>query len=857
MGVRLTGTHNSFLGDNYKVEIIDKSGGGSGLFTFSGDGYDITPVGEPRNPHKVFNPSQCSFTMQVDPSNSAHNSFVDDLKNAPENRFYIKAYHNGFLDFAGPVKMDAVNYQDVPQVYDFTIVASDGISGTSGIDYSDDGTAYTGRATYMEHIINVLQKLGVDDLYGGDDAVTIVVNWYADEMPNIGIDNPWDMSNVEHELFIERGEDGSPGFMKCMEVLHILLQPWHACLRYGQGRYWIEQIGERVEATFVGWTYSLDGTLRQIQTFNLDSLVEQNKANWKNSKFSMRDRNYNFLPALREVQVNYTFDEEYTPYSKDVSWNAGTSGETCGPQTSVGNHPDNIIIRVKGLLRMKTLIDPTEHTANGFKVHRYYFKMKIKLLTTASPGPAYTEYEREIDRASFYNLNTKEGRWGAEGESKYIDFASPAISEWNNGTNVYMPIVFETKALNVTVPTTIHQVCFVADGQRDVNGDLLDPLNYDLEWAFENVVVTVVDAEAGEGKAVQKTDKLKGVSNTDNTAVVKIDTILGDKRSQKNSILVYNGTEYVPPTNWGVGGAGTHDSILKLLMDEILALRTQPLEVANMNITGSGYTMLTTGRYIWNGKYFLFDIGTKNSQRNSMIGDYFGLAKVPTTSVKSNILIINKIDTFATRQADGGKIDIPPPPNEGISVIDAIIQEGDTVTALSIPAATYNYFRTGDIVEVRDPGTGLKQKFTVSADVNQGDTSISVISTAALVGLGEESKVIFDWAYESGQTYNETKERYEFFSVDNANVSPGATELVITQFALPPAATPIEQARKRLRIQRNGVFLRMIEDVSTYTGQQPLRVFSYNPTTSKILLHATTPVGTWDEFDCWAFEIVK
>jgi len=856
MAVRLTGIHNSYYGDVYKIEIIDTSGGGGGVFTIRGDGYDITPVGEPSNPHKIFNPSTCSFTMLVDPRNSGHISFVEDLKSSPKNRFFIKAYHNGNLDFAGPVTMNGVTYEDVPSEYDLNIVASDGISGLSGIDYNDAGVAYTGRVTYMEHIINCLNKIGVNDLYGSTDALTVVFNWYANEMPGAGTDNPFDMMDVDHELFIKRGDDGQPIYKKCMEVIEILLTPVHCCMRYDQGKYWIENIGTRTNTTFIGWTYNLSGTQTQLQNFNLDYLVEQNKGNFKNSKFSLRGRRYRFLDPLREVQVKYRYEEEFTPVSKDVTWN-NVSGDNCGPQILIGNEIDSLILRVKGLLRLKTTIDPTEQTANGFKVHRYYFKLRIRVLT--NPGSTlYTEYRREIDRLSFYNLNVKEGLWGAEGDTEQIDLHSTVISEWNNGTNVYVPIIFETKELDVSMLSSLlYQVCFETDGVRDVDGNIIDPLNYDLEWAFENVVVTAVDGDAGEGKAIEIEDNLKAVSDEQNTEVYKIETVLGDQRNQKNSILVNDGSNWVKPTGWGINGAGTHDTLIELLMDEILALRSKPMEIANMTITGKGYDIKTTGRYIWNSLIYLFDVGTKNSDRGELSGDYIALARAPVTSVKTNVKVITKVDTFATRQGDGGQIDIPPPPNEGISVITDIIQEGQTVTSLSIPAASYNYFRAGDIVEVRDPGTGNKQKFTVAADVNQGDTSIGVNSVASAVGLGQESKVIFDWAYESGQTYNETKEKYEFFSVDEGNVLASATELQLTAFTGPAASTPIEQARKRIRPQRNGVWMRMVADVSTYAGQQPLRVFEWDGTNQKILLHSTAPVDAWDEFDVFGFEIIK
>ena len=860
--VRLTGTHNNILGDSYKIEVIDKTGGTSGIFEFSGDGYDVTPIGEPKNPHKIFNPSQCTFTMRIDPGNGAHSSFIEDLKNSPENRFFVKAYHDGFLDFAGPIKMDAVSYQDVPKVYDFTIVASDGISGTAGIDYSDDGEAYSGRQTYMEHISNIIQKIGVEDLYDGDDAITVVVNWYAEEMPNKGTDNPWDMASVDHELFIKRGEDGSPIFMKCMRVLEILLTPWHACLRYGQGRWWIEQINERANSAFVGWTYDAAGAIRQGQTFNLDSLIEQNKGNWKNSKFSMRGRSYGFIPALREVNVNYTFDEEIAAVSKDLSWN-DASGDVCSPYALGVAQSDDVVVRVTGQLKLKSDVDLTELFDNGWLNHRFYFKMRIALIAVIDTEPLSPKYyERLIDEIDFLHFDVKDGAWGDYDEVKYIDIVGPIIERKDNGRFIYVPIEFETKKTqSMTGFVVRYLTCFELDdvkiaGETSIHA--VKPGLYETTWAFENVEVFVVDPAALEGKAKSRTEIIKGQGSTDNTAVIDIDTILGDKRTAKNSIFVYDGTDYVVPTMWGVGSDMTHESILELLIDEILSIRTKPMEVANMEITGKGYTMLTTGRYAWQGTYYLFDIGTKNSQRASMRGDYFGLARVPITSIKTNISVVNKVDTYATRQSDNGApSDIPPLDIEGITLISGDIQEGDTITSLSIPSALYNYFRTGDIVEVRDPASGLKQKFTVSADVNQGDTSISVTSVVSGANLSAESKVIFDWAYESGQTYNETKERYEFFSVDEGNVSPGATSLTVTAFTLPPASATIEQARKRLRPQRNGVKLRLVPDVASYSGPQPMRVFSFVSATNVINLHATAPVDDFDEFDVFGFEIVK
>ncbi len=855
--VRLTGTHNSERGDNFKVEIIDKSGSGSnGIFTFRGNGYSVDPHGPPRDPHKRFNPSKCSFTMLMDPDNTAHSSFVDDLKNAPENRFFIKAFQNGELDFAGPIKMDAVTFEDVPFVFDFKIVASDGISGTAGIDYSDNGGAYSGRQTYLEHIINILGKIGVDFLYGSDDALTVVCNWYANEMSGVGSVNPWELCNVDHEVFITRGEDGTADFMKSIDVLDELLKPFHACIRYGNGRFWIEQITERVNATFIGYTYTIDGTLKHVKTYNLDTQIEQNKVNHTQSKFSLRGRQYSFLPALKQINISVKYKEELTKLTKDVEW-SHSSADVCGPDEFIQPVPTSMYVRVKGTVRIKTTIDPVELANNGFKTHRYYFKMRIKIFRSSGGGPETHHYERLIDHLDFYNIKEKFAKWDDSG-IKFVEFASPVVSEFNDGTNIYFPLVFETKVLDMTgFNSLVRTLCFESDGISDENGNLLDPLNYDLEWAFENVEIAVVDANAAEGKAKSKIKKFKGTGDENNTAIVNLDTILGDNLSTQHSILVFNGSEFVQPTGWGVAGSGSHPGIIELLIDEILSLRTKPLEVANMTILGDGFEVSTIARVTWQGINYLFDIGSKISRSNFLKGSFFGLSKAPVTSTLQIVTLVEQIDVLGFQKNDGSKIDIPPKDNEGISKISEAITEGSTVASLKIPAALYNYFRIGDVIEIRDPNTGNKQTFTVAADVNQGDTEITVNSSTAAFSFGLESKVIFDWAYESGQTYNETKERYEFFSVDTGNVTEGATLLTITEFTVPAVSAPIDTARKRLRPERNGVKMRMIENVATYTGDQPLRVFERLPDTNQIKLHATAPVGPWDEFDIYGFEIVK
>ena len=90
-------------------------------------------------------------------------------------------------------------------------------------------------------------------------------------------------------------------------------------------------------------------------------------------------------------------------------------------------------------------------------------------------------------------------------------------------------------------------------------------------------------------------------------------------------------------------------------------------------------------------------------------------------------------------------------------------------------------------------------------------------------------------------------EDYEFFSSDEGNSNIGGTTLTLTVFSLPPLS--LEELRKRVRVLRNGVEMRLMEDISSLLINQPVRVFSVTETT--IELHSTAPLDAWDEIEIY------
>ena len=180
---------------DWLVEIYDDLGTPVGTFNTSGP---LGPENEMERPSKDpipgIYPTQWQFPLMVE--NAQHEALISDLYSKDRSRFAMRVYRDSVLYFVGRFAIDEFRYPNASMPYPFVIAATDSLASLKSIDYNNAGSAYSGVASFMEHIQNCFDKLDVQTFYGGD-FISFAFNWYHSDMPNM-TKTPFEYAGVDH-----------------------------------------------------------------------------------------------------------------------------------------------------------------------------------------------------------------------------------------------------------------------------------------------------------------------------------------------------------------------------------------------------------------------------------------------------------------------------------------------------------------------------------------------------------------------------------------------------------------------------------------------------------------------------------
>jgi len=253
MGVRLQGDfYSQDQNDKYTIEVHDS--------TYSGTVYDFKLVALDWNYQGLskdrFNPiltSTMTFGLVVENTNIS--VFTTDLIGAAEERFRIKVLKNDNNYWFGHILLDLTAYEDAPVDADappiYTITATDGLGRLKKIDYNDNGTAYSGKQTFLQHIYNCLDKINLDDLYGTDDEYFYsICLWYETQQTENAQTDPLTNAQFDHRVFVSIDQQTVKTYHSCWEVLTAICTAWGARLMHSDGKYRFTQVNEHEKSNY-------------------------------------------------------------------------------------------------------------------------------------------------------------------------------------------------------------------------------------------------------------------------------------------------------------------------------------------------------------------------------------------------------------------------------------------------------------------------------------------------------------------------------------------------------------------------------------------------------------------------------
>ena len=809
MATRLQGTYYSTIhGHQFDIDIDDSDYASSASdFTILDLSFNWRGINEQRmNPIMT---SAVDVVINVD--SSTLNSFISDLVGAEEERFTIKIQKNSSLYWVGVVLVDEIRKQDRPynSGYSFTLSATDGIGRLKDVDYNNAGTAYTGKEPIMDHLFNVLGKIGLDSYWGASDIyLTSVVNWWENSQTFANATDPLTITRFDHRALIKLDRSGNSEYLSAFEVLEMICRQWGARFFHSGGRYYLIQTNEYAQTgTVVLRHFVKAGTYDSNTT---DSSFASTDKTWGDADeydggsgsadlVGLAPGEFSYFPPLHHVTIDYKHSSIQN-IAANAAWDQDT--QTTYTIESVDSNSQTAKIAFRfNLTYSVSYINSAEFIPLRFK-----FRF---LLSIDDGGGTIYYLKRTANVGSNGGVVFGNASWTTT--ESYFEFFSDLLIA--DSIDSYTSFNFTTPALP-------------QDGELDAQLDYFQAYNafgYSLQsgqdfieyWSATGFYLEVLIDGSLESQSNVTRYRVDNTDATTNTAVIELETRLGDGPTGNalGHLEVSDGADWTNSTLWRVGSSGDYDfSFNELLAREILSGQITPVLKWNGTVRGDIEIYSTLVRDSLN----LIALGAKyDAGRDEWDGEWFKISTNPTPiSVADSEEWIDPPNfgegfepTDPTAAApsqtlppnpDGRILDpglaSPSYPDIYVAESDEAFTQGDVVNDFDVTATNEEelYFEDDTVIMV-DPLTGQQQSMTIGASVDHasGETNVSVDETSATANFPTGSPIIADPIEQQANIQWGRRKFLHFPLVDyDTDLTSSASYVTLNaNFFRPPAAT--------------------------------------------------------------------
>ena len=715
-----------YTADIYKLQILDSEYSGSAIaFDALGpDGFTLNYSGS-RNLGR-FNPvfaSDLIFKISVtDLIRSDVESFIDDMvQSGDEDRFKLKVLKNDALYWTGVILIDRVT-KSIP-LRSLEIRAIDGLGRISSIEYNNDGVSYSGKQSIRGHLFNVLNKLGVSDLFSASDIFfKSLVTWNEDDLTYSTAQNILDNARINHLALIKVDKKGNVTYNNAFRVLEEIAKVFGARVFQSDGSWWFWQVNEFKASTRAISKYTKSGT----KTLEITS-SRQPFSTWSVSgetDVKMTSGEIEWFAPLRAIHCDY---KHYSTKNLIKALSFTDQEGTVEGIDSLGE--------TSRLQFTSTITTFSSYTAATYRGHYQKFRLKIKI------GDLYLQRPAKItSTGSFVYGNMV---WLSSVE--YYEFFTPLITTSNPATPITFPLEFITPPIlqdgNMTV-TFEYVNIYLTDGTVP---ELIDPpTGYDI--ADANVVILTLGTVDSETNTTRYKVKNAIQGNSD---IIEFTTLFGDGPSGNSygAIEVWNGEDWIVSNGWRKKTEGDPVEISQLLINEMISGQVKPVEKIVGTFVGEyemHYTIKDPA-----GNHYVFNGGTLQARLNQWNGEWFNIETANTGNytegdkkefVEEPIVITDiPADTFEPdyprptipNTNDIGVYFQPSNPFVNIDIFtrvdDTQIDGGGLIDFIPIQAPGEDgLIREGDYFTILDPTTGNIQEFQAVRTVRADDFGIAV-----------------------------------------------------------------------------------------------------------------------------------
>lgn len=741
-GTYLTGAKNAAGDHDEYTVIIDHDGyvGAVGTMGIENIRFDWEGEGKSRI-HPILT-STCVLNIIID---STVFAFLNALVAAGEETFKIKIEKNGALYWMGYILSDLVTQENKPcgSLPILEVRAVDGIGRLQGKDYVP---AFEGKNTWKTHIRKLIDEIGLLDFgYANDtDIVFEYVFFWEEENTTVSLtaDDIFAYYRLDTRIYKFIDSKGEVKRSSCYDVLKDFCTTLNCRFMWSEGRYTFVQINEyryrSASPTSAYYhTYTKVGTHAvasdsQMATWTNDSQTDNQWIAGTSDLVLLSGSLYKWFAPLNLVEIYYKHYDvlNLTP---DWAWNQDyTSGETYSEIDFVGG---TARLRVRGLLNYR--LDYT----SSFDYTHLRFAVRIQVGTyylrrTATFSPTAAGF-------SFGQIE-----WTTT-PSEYEFYPQMVIAD----NQLY---TFQFDIVTPFLPESGDLTMFVTlDDVRYWSGTIPNTLHYTDYWSFFNTQVEVLVGGTIEDNYQTKKYSIQNPTTT-NSEKLEVNVLFGTgpTAGALGAVEVWDGLAWALGEQWRMGQSGTYRDLGQLLGEEIMGAQKTPVKrflatlqgqyeahhrYKHITLTGDEYYIFLGGSFDlrthdWQGEWFLISRDTSGLVPNiGIIRDHAGPPPVSPPIVPPGAPGIpggtNDTGFFA--------------PDVAGTTTTAIINEGDTVTTININAPAGDLWSSGDTVIVMSPD-GSVQAFELAADIDAGDTSISVTSTTATADFPAGSWIVTD-----------------------------------------------------------------------------------------------------------------
>lgn len=214
--------------------------------------------------------------------NSATPFQFQELFTGSAEDYSILYYKEGVLKMAGRVYPQSYQEPYTEAInYPVSITATDGLVELDELDFvDDDGSYITGKASQIEVIALILQKLKFNI------GIRVACNLYATGMSTGVSDDPLDQAYVDCRSYYQKDEP-----LSCLEVIQRILEPYCASVCQWEGFWWIVRFEEFVSTSVPYREFDYTGAYRANSTHNpvvnIKRTTEYNRLHWTGANMDM------------------------------------------------------------------------------------------------------------------------------------------------------------------------------------------------------------------------------------------------------------------------------------------------------------------------------------------------------------------------------------------------------------------------------------------------------------------------------------------------------------------------------------------------------------------------------------------